>query len=57
MDLMGKRALSILEKIDNTLPLLGLIAAGYPLEIFDDSSTIEVFGKIFNKINKSLFFR
>jgi len=51
----GKRALSILEKkIDNTLPLLGLIAAGYPLEIFDDSSTIEVPDKFINVKNFAL---
>ena len=31
----GKRALSVLEQhIDNQLPLLGIIAAGYPLEVF-----------------------
>ena len=39
----GKRALSILEKyIDNRLPLLGLIAAGYPLEVFENCDYIEV---------------
>jgi len=33
----GKRALSVLEQnIHNRLPLLGLIAAGYPLEVFED---------------------
>ena len=32
----GKRALSVLEMhIDNRLPLLGLIAAGYPVEVFE----------------------
>ena len=39
----GKRALSVLEKhIQNRLPLLGLIAAGYPLEVFEDSEYIDV---------------
>ena len=39
----GKRALSILEqKIQNRLPLLGLIAAGYPLEVFEDSEYMDV---------------
>ena len=39
----GKRSLSVLERhMDNSLPLLGLIAAGYPLEAFEDSESIEV---------------
>ena len=39
----GKRALSILEqRIQNQLPLLGLIAAGYPLDVFEDSEYIKV---------------
>jgi len=39
----GKRSLSVLERhMDNSLPLLGLIAAGYPLEIFQDSESVEV---------------
>ena len=39
----GKRALSILEqKIQNRLPLLGLIAAGHPLEVFEDSEYMDV---------------
>ena len=39
----GKRSLSVLERqMDNTLPLLGLIAAGYPLEVFEDSESVEV---------------
>ena len=39
----GKRSLSILEqKITNTLPLLGLIAAGQPLDIFDNTDEVEV---------------
>jgi len=39
----GKRSLSVLERhMDNTLPLLGLIAAGYPLETFEETESIEV---------------
>lgn len=39
----GKRALSVLEqRIANSLPLLGIIAAGYPLEVFEDTEYIEV---------------
>ena len=39
----GKRALSLLEKkINNELPLLGLIAAGMPIENFDQYDTINV---------------
>ena len=39
----GKRALSILEqRIQNRLPLLGLIAAGQPLDVFEDSEYINV---------------
>ena len=39
----GKRSLSVLERhMDNALPLLGLIAAGYPLEVFEDSESVEV---------------
>ena len=39
----GKRSLSVLERhMDNALPLLGLIAAGYPLEVFEDTESIEV---------------
>lgn len=39
----GKRALSLLEQhIDNRLPLLGLIAAGHPLEVFEDSEYMDV---------------
>ena len=39
----GKRALSILEQhIQNRLPFLGLIAAGHPLEVFEDSEYIDV---------------
>ena len=39
----GKRSLSVLERqMDNTLPLLGLIAAGYPLEVFENFESVEV---------------
>ena len=39
----GKRALSVLEQhIQNRLPLLGLIAAGYPLEVFENTEYIDV---------------
>tara|TARA_B110000116_G_scaffold272262_1_gene296094 strand:+ start:289 stop:882 length:594 start_codon:yes stop_codon:yes gene_type:complete len=39
----GKRALSILEsKIDNRLPLLGLVSAGVPLEMFENKEYIDV---------------
>ena len=39
----GKRALSVLEqRIHNRLPLLGLIAAGHPLEVFEDSEYMNV---------------
>ena len=39
----GKRALSVLEhNIHNRLPLLGLIAAGHPLEVFEDTEYMDV---------------
>ncbi len=39
----GKRALSVLERhMSNSLPLLGLITAGYPLEVFENQDNIEV---------------
>ena len=39
----GKRSLSVLERhMDNALPLLGLIAAGYPLEVFENTESVEV---------------
>ena len=39
----GKRALALLEQhIDNRLPLLGLIAAGHPLEVFENSEYMDV---------------
>ena len=48
----GKRALSVLEKkIENTLPLIGLISAGYPLEVFNDIDYIEVPKSFFHPNN------
>ncbi len=48
----GKRALSILEKhIDNRLPLLGIIAAGYPLEVFQDTEYVDVPSEYINPQN------
>ena len=48
----GKRALSVLEKhIQNRLPLLGLISAGYPLEIFEDNDYIDVPSQYIKKEN------
>ena len=39
----GKRALSVFEKnISNELPLLGMISAGMPLDIFDNHEFIQV---------------
>ena len=39
----GKRGLSLLEsKIDNQLPLLGVVAAGMPIETYDYKEYIEV---------------
>ena len=39
----GKRALSVFEKqFTNKLPLLGMVSAGMPLEIFDNYDYIEV---------------
>ena len=41
----GKRALSVLEqRIQNRLPLLGLIAAGHPLDVLEDSEYCCIFG-------------
>ena len=45
----GKRALSLLEeKINNQLPLLGLVAAGMPIENFDNHDMINVPDQFFN---------
>ena len=39
----GKRALSVLEEnINNKLPFLGIIAAGYPIEVFENNEYMEV---------------
>ena len=39
----GKRALSLLEeKINNELPLLGLVSAGMPIEVYDQHDYVEV---------------
>ena len=39
----GKRALSVLERhIHNRLPLLGLISAGQPMEVFEDAKYMDV---------------
>ena len=39
----GKRSLSVLEQhISNTLPLLGIIAAGYPLDVFENVDYIDI---------------
>jgi len=46
----GKRALSLLEqKIDNQLPLLGLVAAGMPIENFDTYEMIDIPSQFNNK--------
>lgn len=51
----GKRALSVLEShIDNTLPLLGLIAAGKPLERFNIADHINVPSKYIDPNNFAL---
>ena len=48
----GKRALSILEQqIQNSLPLLGLISAGHPLEVFEDSEYMDVPPKYLKREN------
>ena len=48
----GKRALSILEKnINNKLPMLGLVAAGMPIEVFDNVEYVDVPSKYINNEN------
>ena len=48
----GKRALSILEKnIDNRLPMLGLVAAGMPIEVFENVEYVDVPSKYINNEN------
>ena len=49
----GKRALSILEsKINNQLPLLGVVSAGSPIETFDN---IEYINNFLRKLPLLLF--
>ena len=48
----GKRALSLLEeKISNKLPMLGLVAAGMPIEVFDNVEYVDVPSKYINDEN------
>ena len=48
----GKRALSVLEqKLKITLPLLGIVQAGYPLEAIENQEYIEVPKKYINEKN------
>ena len=48
----GKRALSLLEeKISNKLPMLGLVAAGMPIEGFDNVEYVDVPSKYINDEN------
>ena len=48
----GKRALSILEKnINNKLPMLGLVAAGMPIEVFENVEYVDVPSKYINNEN------
>ncbi len=48
----GKRAISILEEhINNQLPLLGVVSAGMPLEMFDDIEYREVPQSFYSKNN------
>ena len=48
----GKRALSILEEnIDNQLPLLGVVSAGMPLEVYNHKEYIDVPPSMYKKNN------
>ena len=48
----GKRAISVLEEqINNQLPLLGVVSAGMPLEMFDDIEYHEVPQSFYEKNN------
>ena len=48
----GKRALSILEEnISNKLPMLGLVAAGMPIDVYDNIEYIDVPSKYINNEN------
>ena len=55
----GKRALSILEdQINNQLPLLGIVSAGSPIEVFDHTEYVnapEVYCKPNNFMLKEAF--
>ena len=51
----GKRALSVLEnKIINRLPLLGVVSAGMPLEMYDDIEYLDVPPSLYKKDNYML---
>ena len=51
----GKRALSVLENnIINRLPLLGVVSAGMPLEMFDDVEYLDVPPSLYKKDNYML---
>ena len=48
----GKRALSLLENnIENQLPLLGVVAARMPIEIYEYKEYIDVPPQFYNKNN------
>ena len=48
----GKRALSVLEsKIQNQLPLLGVVSAGFPIEVFEQTEYIDAPETYCNKDN------
>ena len=48
----GKRALSVLEEnIDNQLPLLGVVSAGMPLEVYSHKEYIDVPPSMYRKNN------
>ena len=51
----GKRALSVLENhIINRLPLLGVVSAGMPLEMYDDIQYLDVPPSLYKKDNYML---
>ena len=51
----GKRALSVLENnIINRLPLLGVVSAGMPLEMYDDIEYLDVPPSLYKKDNYML---
>ena len=48
----GKRALSVLEQnINNKLPMLGLVAAGMPIEVFENIEYVDVPSKYIHNEN------